>query len=44
VIAQLNPPLPLATAEGAGWVHFVIDYGPESALRVIAARDQPLPG
>jgi hypothetical protein len=32
MLVQLNPPLPLETPKGAGWAHFVIDYGPESAL------------
>jgi hypothetical protein len=31
-MTQLNPPLPLKTPKGSGWAHFVIDYGPESAL------------
>lgn len=32
MITQLNPPLPMKTSKGDGWAHFVIDYGPESAL------------
>jgi hypothetical protein len=32
MLTQLNPPLPLETAKGAGLAHFVIDYGPESEL------------
>jgi hypothetical protein len=32
MITQLNPPLPLHTAKGKGWAHFVIDYGPEYDL------------
>jgi len=32
VLIQLNPPLPLETSKGSGWVHFLIDYGAESAL------------
>ena len=32
MLVQLNPPLPLETSKGPGWAHFVIDYGPESAL------------
>ena len=32
MITQLNPPLPLHTAKGPGWAHFVIDYGPEYDL------------
>jgi hypothetical protein len=29
---QLNPPLPLETPKGAGYVHFVIDYSQEHHL------------
>lgn len=32
MITQLNPPLPLHTPKGAGWAHFVLDYGPEADL------------
>ncbi len=32
MITQLNPPLPMETSKGGGWAHFLIDYGPESAL------------
>lgn len=32
MITQLNPPLPMHTAKGPGWAHFVIDYGPEYDL------------
>ena len=39
MIVQLNPPLPLETAKGAGWAHFVIDYGPESALLWVVFMD-----
>jgi hypothetical protein len=27
---QLNPHLPMNTPKGEGFVHFLIDYGPES--------------
>jgi hypothetical protein len=39
VILQLNPPIPLETAKGAGWAHLVIDYGPESALLWVVFMD-----
>jgi hypothetical protein len=39
VLTQLNPPLPLETPKGAGWAHFVIDYGPESALLWVVFMD-----
>ena len=39
MILQLNPPLPLETAKGAGWAHFVIDYGAESALLWVVFMD-----
>jgi hypothetical protein len=39
VLTQLNPPLPLETSKGAGWAHFVIDYGPESALLWVVFMD-----
>jgi hypothetical protein len=39
VLTQLNPPLPLETAKGSGWAHFVIDYGPESALLWVVFMD-----
>lgn len=29
---QLNPPLPMSCPKGAGYAHFLIDYGPESDL------------
>lgn len=32
MILQLNPPLPLVTAKGAGFAHFLIDYGQEHDL------------
>ena len=38
-LIQLNPPLPLETPKGAGWAHFVIDYGPESALLWVVFMD-----
>ena len=37
---QLNPPRPLETSKGPGWAHFVIDYGPESALLWVVFLDQ----
>jgi hypothetical protein len=40
MITRLNPPLPLETSKGAGWAHFVIDYGPESALLWVVFMDQ----
>lgn len=39
MITQLNPPLPLETSKGGGWAHFVIDYGPESALLWVVFMD-----
>ncbi len=39
MITQLNPPLPLHTAKGAGWAHFVIDYGPEYDLVWVVFMD-----
>src|SRR5450631_4380171 len=39
VLTQLNPPLPLETSKGPGWAHFVIDYGPESALLWVVFMD-----
>jgi hypothetical protein len=39
VITQLHPPLPLETSKGPGWAHFVIDYGPESALLRVVFMD-----
>jgi hypothetical protein len=39
VLTQLNPPLPLETSKGAGWAHFVIEYGPESALLCVVFID-----
>lgn len=39
MITQLNPPLPLETPKGGGWAHFVIDYGPESALLWVVFLD-----
>jgi hypothetical protein len=40
VLTQLNPPLPLETSKGSGWAHFVIDYGPESALLWVVFMDE----
>jgi hypothetical protein len=40
MITQLNPPLPLETVKGPGWAHFVIDYGPESALLWVVFMDE----
>jgi len=40
VFIQLNPPLPLETSKGSGWAHFVIDYGPESALLWVVFMDE----
>lgn len=39
MITQLNPPLPLETSKGAGWAHFLIDYGPEGALLWVVFMD-----
>jgi hypothetical protein len=39
MITQLNPPLPLETSKGGGWAHFLIDYGPESALLWVVFLD-----
>jgi hypothetical protein len=39
MMKQLNPPLPLETSKGSGWAHFVIDYGPESALLWVVFMD-----
>jgi hypothetical protein len=39
MITQLSPPLPLETPKGGGWAHFVIDYGPESALLWVVFLD-----
>jgi hypothetical protein len=39
MLTQLNPPLPLETSKGPGWAHFVIDYGPESALLWVVFMD-----
>jgi len=39
MITQLNPPLPMVTPKGDGWAHFVIDYGPESALLWVVFMD-----
>lgn len=39
MITQLDPPLPLETSKGGGWAHFVIDYGPESALLWVVFMD-----
>jgi hypothetical protein len=40
MITQLNPPLPLDTTKGEGWAHFLIDYGPESALFWVVFMDK----
>jgi hypothetical protein len=39
MMTQLNPPLPMETSKGGGWAHFVIDYGPESALLWVVFMD-----
>jgi hypothetical protein len=39
MITQLNPPLPMETSKGGGWAHFVIDYGPETALLWVVFMD-----
>ena len=39
MLTQLSPPLPLETPKGPGWAHFVIDYGPESALLWVVFMD-----
>jgi hypothetical protein len=38
-LTQLNPPLPPETSKRSGWAHFVIDYGPESALLWVVFMD-----
>ena len=40
MLTQLKPPLPMETAKGPGWAHFVIDYGPESALLWVVFMDK----
>ena len=40
MILQLNPPLPMVTPKGEGWAHFLIDYGPESALFWVVFMDE----
>jgi hypothetical protein len=40
MITQLNPPLPMETSKGGGWAHFLIDYGPESALFWVVFMDK----
>jgi hypothetical protein len=40
MLTQLHPPLPLETSKGAGWAHFVINYGPESALLWVVFMDE----
>jgi hypothetical protein len=40
VLTQLNPPLPMETSKGPGWAHFIIDYGPESALLWVVFMDR----
>lgn len=40
MLVQLNPPLPLETSKGAGWAHFIIDYGPEAALLWVVFMDE----
>lgn len=39
MITQLNPPLHMVTSKGEGWAHFVIDYGPETALLWVVFMD-----
>jgi hypothetical protein len=39
MITQLSPPLPMETSKGGGWAHFVIDYGPETALLWVVFLD-----
>jgi hypothetical protein len=39
MITQLNPPLPMETVKSGGWAHFLIDYGPESALLWVVFMD-----
>jgi hypothetical protein len=39
MMLQLNPALPLETVKGAGWAHFVIDYGMEGALLWVVFLD-----
>jgi hypothetical protein len=38
-VIQLNPPIHLETPKGSGWAHFVIDYGPETALLWVVFMD-----
>jgi hypothetical protein len=40
MLTQVKPPLPLETSKGPGWAHFVIDYGPESALLLLVEPDR----
>ena len=40
MMLQLNPPLPMVTPKGEGWAHFLIDYGPESALFWVVFMDE----
>jgi hypothetical protein len=39
MFTQLDPPLHMETPKGPGWAHFVIDYGPESALMWVVFMD-----
>jgi hypothetical protein len=39
VFTQLDLPLHLETPKGPGWAHFVIDYGPETALLWVVFLD-----
>lgn len=39
MITQLNPPLPMKTSKGDGLAHFLIDYGPETALFWVVFMD-----
>lgn len=39
MLVQLNPPLHMETPKGAGFAHFVIDYGPESNLLWVVFMD-----
>lgn len=39
MITQLDPPLHMQTPKGAGWAHFVLDYGSEHHVIFGVAMD-----
>jgi hypothetical protein len=39
VITRLSPPIPLNTAKGPGFAHFMISYGAENDLYWVIFRD-----